>query len=359
MSSAKRILIYRIGQIGDTVIALPAFWAVREQFPGAHLALLSNHNPEAAHPTARAVLPETGLIDEWLTYPGSSAGTPLRGMAAMALQIRRRRFDTLIYLAPRIRDAGRIRRDLFFFRLAGIRSVIGHTGLGQIPPRLPDQPLPGLDHEADHLLHRIRMSGIHTPPPGQGRMDLGLTERELSEADSWLQSQPAAPGSVLVGIGPGSKWQSKRWPEGSFTELGQRLIDAPGVHPIVFGGPEDREMAARLVGTWKKGSIAAGVLGVRQAAAALRRCALYVGNDTGAMHLAAAVGTPCVAIFSAQDWPDRWNPYGPGHLVLRRQVPCEGCRLSRCETQGTRCLTEIQVTEVLDACLGLLKRVGR
>jgi len=91
-------------------------------------------------------------------------------------------------------------------------------------------------------------------------------------------------------------------------------------------------------------------------AAALSHCRMYVGNDTGTMHLAAAVRIPCVAIMSALDWPGHWSPYGSGHTVLRRHVPCEGCMLSVCTTEGLRCLKEIGTEEVVSASLQTLMR---
>src|SRR5205085_2524024 len=105
---------------------------------------------------------------------------------------------------------------------------------------------------------------------------------------------------------------------------------------------------------WGTGTSAAGLLDVRTAAAVLARCRLFVGNDTGTLHLAAAAGTPCVGVFAAQDWPGRWQPYGLGHTVLRRPVPCEGCRLTVCTREGMRCLREITVEDVLAACRATL-----
>jgi len=72
------------------------------------------------------------------------------------------------------------------------------------------------------------------------------------------------------------------------------------------------------------------------------------------MHLAAVGGTKCVVLMSALDWPGHWNPYGDGHLVLRRSVPCEGCLLQVCDQEGLRCLKEISVEDVIDACSELL-----
>ena len=87
----------------------------------------------------------------------------------------------------------------------------------------------------------------------------------------------------------------------------------------------------------------------------LGRCRLYLGNDTGTMHLAAAAGTRCVAVFSSKDWPGIWYPYGTGHRVLRTAVECDGCRLTECIERRMECILSIAVEDVYRAAADLLK----
>jgi ADP-heptose:LPS heptosyltransferase len=342
------MLVFRVGELGDTLIALPSLHALRRTYPDAHITFLGNVDSNSNHVTAQQTIPASGVIDDWLSY--SVKGGGWRGLQSLSLlnRLRKRHFDTLVYLAPRLRKPRDVRRDLFFFRMAGIKEVIGHQGL-KMPIKAAGEPLPEAEHELDHLLHRLNLSGVKVPP--DARINLELTSDEKNAADLWLRQEVSRlEERVLVGFGPGSKWPSKIWPEERFQEVGQRLIRDYGVYPIVFGGPEDRALADRLIKHWKDGAAAAGALTPRESAAALSHCALYVGNDTGTMHLAAAVDTPCVAIMSALDWPGRWVPYGPGHTVLRRSVPCEGCLLKVCDKEEMRCLKMIEVSEVIDAC---------
>lgn len=352
-TTPHRILVYRPGQIGDTLIALPALWALRRHFAEAHLCLLTDRHPQSKFVLAEQVLPE-GLMDEWMTYPANEEGVSPKVFPALLREIRARRFDTLVYLAPRNRRRAQVWRDLGFFRLAGIRHFLAARGIEPLPPRRQNAALPTVTHEADHLLDRLALSGVAVPPRGNRRVELRLTGIERQRADSWLAEAVGwnFASTPLVAVGPGSKWPSKVWPEERYLELGARLIERWGVFPIIFGGPEDRELGARLIAGWGKGANAAGELNVRQAAAAMARCVLYVGNDTGTMHLAAAAGAPCVAIFAAVDWPGRWAPYGAGHIVLRRAVACEGCRLQVCAERGMECLRQIEVAEVLAAVEG-------
>jgi len=264
--------------------------------------------------------------------------------------VRRGRYDLLIYLAPRMRGRSDVRRDLLFFRFAGISKVIGAAAWQSLSTRKGGS-LPVVEHETDHLLQRLSREGIAVPASGAATFELDLTGTEEQMATDWLQENLSVEErDRIVGFGPGSKWPSKVWPEGRFAQLGARLIESTNIFPIVFGGPEDHALGERLIKSWGRGANAAGALNVRSAAAALARCEAYVGNDTGTMHLAAAVGTRCVAIMAAIDSPGRWNPYGQGHVVLRRTIPCEGCLLRICEHEGMRCLQEISVDEVFDAC---------
>jgi ADP-heptose:LPS heptosyltransferase len=137
--------------------------------------------------------------------------------------------------------------------------------------------------------------------------------------------------------------------------VGARLAAERDVWPVIFGGPEDRPAGDTLLSKWGRGYNAAGALALRSSAAALKRCRLYLGNDTGTMHLAAAVGVPCAAIFSARDLPGRWYPSGRGHHVFRSQVDCEGCGLTACVERYNECLERISAAEVLAACQSILQ----
>jgi len=331
-------------------MALPAMWAMRRYFPKAFMALLYDQHPGRNYPLALSTLPERGLFDEFFSYQANQDGAAWGKIIRVVPQIRRRRFDTLVYLAPRFRSKRQIWRDLVFFRLAGIKRFIGCRGMITFEKLAAEKPLPYLDHEADHLLSRLGRSGIPVPSPGQGCMDLLLTEAEVDQAKDWLTNHlgPNEP-RMLIGMGVGSKFPEKVWPRERFAQLGRYLIDQLGGVPVILGGPEDRELGDSLINEWRAGANAAGELTVRQAAAALSFCRLYVGNDTGPMHLAAAVGTRCVGIFSARDFPGSWYPYGPDHLVLRAKVACEGCKLIGCH-HDLACLKLISVGDVVKAC---------
>jgi ADP-heptose:LPS heptosyltransferase len=215
-------------------------------------------------------------------------------------------------------------------------------------------PLEALPRESELLLLRLRESGLRVSLQ-HPRFDLGLDEKELNEVNAWLagQSQDAG-GRRCIGVGPGSKMPAKQWPLENYDAVVRDLIGAFDIWPIVFGGPEDREIGDGLIERWGRGYNAAGALDVRAAGVALKRCQLYLGNDTGTMHLAAAAGVRCVAIFSSRERPGLWYPAGPGNRVFRSEIDCEGCGLKVCVTRNIECLRRIAPQSVFTACAELL-----
>jgi ADP-heptose:LPS heptosyltransferase len=266
------------------------------------------------------------------------------------LMLRRRRFDTLAYLAPSSRNPGQLRRDRRFFAFAGIKRFIGMTGFVPVLGQAMGSALPTTASEADLLLARLAASGIPVPPPRCGSLELRLGEVEAHEVEGWLSTLSCDLGKAWFAVGPGSKMAAKRWPIENFREVGRRLIEEFDLWPVVFGSEEERPLGERLLQAFGRGYNAAGALSLRGAAAALARCRFYLGNDTGTMHLAAAVGIRCVAIFSARDLPGKWAPYGDGHIVLRVGIECEGCMLETCVDRKNACLTAITPNHVWEVC---------
>ncbi len=358
MSTPQRILVFRIGQLGDTVVALPAMWAIRRHFRQARLTLLSDCHPRLGWVVPSDLLAGAGLFDEFLSYPvdASGVGGTLRWwrMLRLLTTMRRKAFDLLVYLAPSARTSAQIARDRRFFAAAGIGQFLGMRSFPQFPSKAVGQPLPIVPSEADLLLARLAADGVPVPSSGAGSFDLNLGKAEEQQVESWLRGLPSDGGRPWIAVGPGSKIPAKRWPLERFAEVGASLVAERDVWPVIFGGPEDRPAGDMLLREWGRGYNAAGVLALRSSAAALKRCRLYLGNDTGTMHLAAAVGVPCAAVFSARDFPGRWYPNGRGHHVFRSQVDCEGCGLTACVERHNECLERISAAEVLAACQSIL-----
>jgi heptosyltransferase-3 len=351
----KRILVFRIGQLGDTIIALPAMRAIKSRFPNAHLALLSDSHPGESYVLASDLLCGSGLFNEFLSYRiQTNRASRLWSMASLLAVIRAKRFDTLVYLAPTARSKAQINRDRRFFRLAGIRHFIGMKKFAALPRKIPGRAMERVKSEADLLLARLKADDIPVPAPGEARAQLRLGSTEETEVARWLSHLPSDDGRSWIGVGPGSKMPAKRWPEDRFREVVRKLIEESDIWPVIFGGAEDAKLGERLISAWGRGFNAAGALSLRGSAAALKRCLFLLTNDTGTMHLGAAMDVQCIALFSSRAPPGLWNPLGKNHVLFRSDIECEGCGLIECLEYRNECLNRISAADVLKACRAIL-----
>ena len=349
--SGERVLVYRCGAIGDTVVSLPAIHAVREAYRGARFILMTAGGGDGIVWTDE-VLREFNWFDSYVTYNPSEIKS-IRGLWGLVRRVRQTRASLVVYLSSDKNSALKVMRDRLFFLLAGVKRFIPCPSKKVKPwGRLRRSP-EIYPYEVDRLLGGLRHYGIGTPSIS---FDLPTTERQTSRISRLHEEARVDASRPLVGMCPGSKQQAKRWPTERYADLGQRIIREGDVNIAIVGGPIEAEVGRQLAREWPRGRWInlAGHLTILESAALLKRCLFYVGNDTGAMHLAAAVGIRCVAIFSAREPARSWHPYGQNHIVFRRNVPCQNCYLSTCLDHGLRCLREISVDEVWSACQRML-----
>jgi ADP-heptose:LPS heptosyltransferase len=214
---------------------------------------------------------------------------------------------------------------------------------------------------AVQLLRIVQGLGIQAGNDATDGARLPLRADACARVDAWLTKLiPHAERRFLLGLGIWSNMPAKRWPLERYAEVvGCLMKTQPKLFPIVLGGAEVRKIGEDLVRHWGEGAVAAGEFTIQESAHLLARCGLYLGNDTGIMHLADVMGTPCVAIFSARDQVGKWYPHGSRrNIVLRKEVPCAGCMLRECIQNQMRCLKEITVDEVFAACNLLLAQHG-
>ncbi len=342
----KRVVVYRVGSLGDTLIVLPAFHLVREAFPSAHLTLLTSFPVNAKAAPMETILQHTGLYDETLRYP-----TSLRNVSelwSLRKKLRAGKYEALVYLAKPKGGIFASLRDWIFFRSCGIRKLIGipfdrHT--------LECLPVPGTElftSETVRTLDSIRKLG-NADVREDRWWDMRLTTDEISEADGLLASHGITGPFLAASVG--TKIPAKDWEEHNWAELIRRLAAAnPRLPLVLFGVREEHERSARLAALWS-GPVAnlCGVTSPRVSAAVFRKAAAMVCHDSGPMHLAATMGVPCVAIFSARARPGEWYPRGEGHAIFYRKTPCWGCGLNDCIEQKKVCILSITVDEVFSA----------
>ena len=354
MLNVKRVLIYRLGSLGDTVVALPALHLVARAYPGAERRMLTNLPVNSKAPSAAAVLDGTGLVNGYFNY---SIGTrSFRDLASLWWQIVRWRPQVVIYLAAS-RGIDAARRDARFFRSCGISKQVGLPLTAMAQANCLNEGNGQLEPEASRLLRNlVELGDGQVDDPAS--WDLRLTRDETATACEVLSS---AKGMPVVAVSVGTKVQSKDWGAENWRKLlGKLGRRYPGYALALCGAGEEFAASEAATEEWREASSAVklnlcGKLTPRESAAVFAEAKLFLGHDSGPMHLAAAVQTPCVAIFAARTRPRVWFPYGGQHRVLYHQVDCWGCGLETCVVERKKCITSISVDEVMaevEAALG-------
>ena len=371
--NVRRVLIYRLGSLGDMLIALPALHLVARAFPEAERRLLTNSPVHSKAPAAAAVLEGTGLVQGYLRY---SVGTrSVWELATLWWAILRFRPEVLVYLAAP-RGTAAVERDLRFFRLCGVGRVVGaprtralQENYGGLEPGTAEAKgmlmNAQLEPEAARLTRTVAALGeafLEDPESWSLHLSDGERERAAEAIGAAFAADTAAPPERWIAVSVGTKVQAKNWGVENWRALLKRLAgDLPRYGLLLLGAPEESDASAFAAGGWVKGGGGpvvnlCGQLSPRESAAALERAAMFLGHDSGPMHLAASVGTPLVAVFAARNIPRQWFPFGAQHEVVYHAVECWGCGLETCVEQRKKCITSITVDEVLTKVKALLRR---
>lgn len=344
----RRVLVYRLGSLGDTLVALPALHLIARAFPNAERRLLTNFPVSSKAPAAAAVLGDSGLMQGYERYVAGTR-SPLQ-LLALAWRIRRFRPDALVYLMA-ARGTAAAQRDARFFRLCGITRLIGVPLTDAMQANLLEAD-GELEPEAARLARNlVELGDARLADPASWDMRLNAAERAKAAAE--LAAVQALP---LIAVSVGTKVQAKDWGRDNWRSLLAELALAyPGHGLVLAGAAEESEASEFAAGGWRGAQGAGPVVNLcgkltpRESAAAFAHASLFIGHDSGPMHLAAAVQTPCVAIFAARNKPRVWFPFGDRHRVVYHRVDCWGCGLETCTVQRRKCLFSITVQEVMQA----------
>ena len=329
---AKRIVIYRLGSLGDTVVALPCFHKVEQVWPDAERVVLTNFPVSSKAAPLEVILREGGLIQTAIAYPVGTRS--VRELWRLARTLRALRADVLVYLTP-ARGLVNTFRDWLFFKLCGFKDIVGAPLSIDLQHcrRVADEVgvEPSEERECERLVRCLRSLGpIDLDDP---RMwDLRLTDREVRAAAAVLSPLNA---SSYFAINMGGKAKEKDWGFANWRALLKWLgSQYPDAGLVVIGAAEDSERAQQLAQVWAGPVIdACGKLSPRESAAAMRNAMAFIGHDSGPLHLAAAAGVRCIGLFGSFNQPNRWHPRGQQHRIIHRMSG----------------LDNITVAEVMDA----------
>jgi heptosyltransferase III len=330
------VLIIKLRYIGDVLLATLTARAIKSARPEVRVTMLVTRGTED-------VLFGNPDIDEVLILDKDSLAAQYR----LITGLRRRRFDTVFDLTDGDRAA-------FLSWISGAPVRIGFNDGHRWQGRFYTHVVRfgrGVQHRIDRDLEALKSMSIQARS-----MDphLWLMPEEEKSADQLLDQLGVQRSQSIVILQPGARYWFKAWPPERFAELADRLASQYGCQVLIGGTRQEGDLAQQIRQMAKSLPIVmAGRTTVRQFASIAKRSALFVGNDSGAMHIASAVGTPVVALFGPSS-PREWRPHGGPVEILYKDLDCGRCSNSTCTRGEESCMKLIPVHEVFAAAQRLL-----
>ncbi len=343
----RRIAIIKLDHIGDVILSIPAIANLRASFPQAHIAMVVKSSSELV---ARYI----PYVDEILCYDAryfdrSRGGKMLdlsRGMR-FAREMRNREFDLIVDLR------GSFASLLFAMIAKSEHRVDRGTYLVQ---RKSGRISPVSEHEAEVNMDILARAGV---PIRLKEMFLELEKADLDSVDSLLRAGGELNlHSPVVVIHPGGPASLKRWSAERYAQLTCELLREYNARIVLVGGKGEKQIAHSIVSEMNEQAFdLSGRTTLGQLAAVLRRADLFIGNDSGPMHLAAACGTKVIGLFGPTS-PQRFRPYGDNCIALRMETDCPPCMREECRRPEYRCIDSISVNDVMNTVRQMFPRSG-
>ncbi len=341
-----RILVRATNWIGDAVMSLPALRAIRTRYPDAHIAIL-------ARPWVADIYAREPFCDRLIPYVAARGARDFAAKWRIAQTLRLENYDSAILLQNAFEAA-------LIARLAGIPERIGYNrdARGWLLTRPIPVPKKGEipAHERFYYLELLRRAGILEQLPESAEIRLegagAACEAGLAHFDAEGMTAP------IIGVSPGAAYGSaKRWLPERFAEAAAEIAAAIEASVAIFGSKDERELCQSVAADLTSRGIAvrnfAGETSLSQFIDLTAACRVFLSNDSGAMHIASALGVPTVAVFGATDHITT-GPTGEHARVVREPVECSPCLLRECPIDH-RCMTRVPASRVARTALNLLK----
>ncbi|MGA2418840.1 MAG: lipopolysaccharide heptosyltransferase II [Candidatus Acidiferrum sp.] len=341
-----KILVRATNWVGDAIMAIPALRVVRAKFPEAHIAIL-------ARPYVGDIYRGQQIADELIAYDWTGAHAGFAGREHLAAKLREQTFDTALLLQNAFDAAWLAWRAKIPRRIGYARDGRGILLTDAVAvPKAGEIPA----HEKFYYLELIRRIGWVTELRDEQFIQLNVAEEQLAAAEETLRAAGSRQGIVRIAVGAGASYGSaKCWPPERFAAALNALFAHMDADVILFGTPGEMPVNDAILGKLSRPAInLTGQTNIAELPALLSRCQVFLGNDSGAMHVASAVGLPVVAVFGPTD-PVGTAPVTPRCTIVREKPYCSPCFLRRCPTDH-RCMTAVQPAAVASAVTSWLER---
>lgn len=346
----SKILVYQVGNIGDLTVSTPVYRALREKFPLAEITLLSSSGSKK-YVGAEEIIKPLNYVDNIQSFfPEDFAS--LKTYYYFFQAIKKGKYDLVVYLPSNLWKTFHIFRDMVFFSLTGIKYGTGFQMFEDYHNYLNHNVLPR--NEVQRLFDLLKPIGIES---GNKKTEFAVSKESLEFVQGFLSRHKISKKTNKIAVMPAGKYSSRLWPKQYFIKLIDRINENFSVEIILIGSEFDKKLAEEIKQCTKMKPLnTTGSLKINQVGALLKNCNLLITNDTGPMHIAAAIGVPTVSIFSGVDIPFLWYPSGDNHKIFYNKVACSPCFQQNCNKHI--CMEGIPVDRVYDAVVEQLEKIG-
>jgi len=326
-----KILIRATNWVGGAIMALPALRAVRRRFPDAEIAIV-------ARPYVADIYRHQEICNQLIPYDPIGLHAGFSGREGLAAELRAQKFDVALLLQNAFDAAWLAWRANIPERIGYARN--GRRFLLTKPVPLPQHgEIPA--HEMFYYLELLRRANWLDSVQDETFIDLHVPDEKRRSADEFLRKSGVRQGALRIAIGAGASYGSaKCWPPSGFAEVANRLQSEANADVILYGTAAEASVSTAISAEMRRPPIdLTGKTAIADLPALLSQCHLFIGNDSGAMHVAAAAGLPIVAVFGPSD-PHGTSPVTPRCTIVQQKPYCSPCFLRRCPTDH-RCMTAI------------------
>jgi heptosyltransferase II len=338
-----KILVRTTNWVGDAVMSIPALRAIRSRWPDAEVVLL-------ARPWVADLYRGQEYADRIVVYDHKGKHKGFWGRERLARALRREKFDVAVLLQNAFDAAWIALRARIPERIGYARDGRSFLLTRAVPVSKGEPP----HHEVYDHLELLRGAGWLERLPQVAEISIAVAAQDRQKALERLFAAGVRQNSFRIAFASGAAYGSaKCWEPERYAALADRLIAAFDADVILFGAPQESGMAARIVSAMHRRAFnLVGATPIGELPALLSTCRLFIGNDSGAMHVAGAVGIPVIGIFGPTD-PEGTRPMTPQFTLIREPVDCSPCFLRKCPIDH-RCMTRISVDRVFEAAEVLL-----
>ncbi len=341
ISKVENVLIFTQKRIGDTIVSIPSFRAIKENLPKSQITVFSISYIED-------ILERIPFIDNIVTY---DKGFSFFQKAKLARQLfsNTKEFD----LAVDLTCDYTFETALWAF-LSKAKYRVGYNtyGRGFLFHKAVDHKKESI-HITDEILNIPRSINLDTDNKS---LHISASNEALGEVRQSLHTSQIEKEDILVGIHPGGHYPTQRWKTDRFAALADKLIEKFDINIVLLGGPQETVLLEAIKKNMKKTPISPLNQPVRNLLAFIQSCDLLICNNSGPLHLAAALGTPTVS-FMGPTLPERWWPLGQDHMIIRKDLDCMPCNDGFCKLKSFDCMELITVEEALEAAEKILSEI--